>query len=253
MRAWIIFSLMFMSQALWAQQSSKKPTPPPQPPITPDRVYEVAPPAPVAGAIPPAASPVAPQNPADVTAPAVQAENSPVPPPVDVPVNSFKAAPIRGTMISPGLTYYSRQISEASSQVGEVTTLVIDMKAGYVFKTGALEGLFVGGQGLYETGKANNRDAKGYHVGPSVGYSDSYTGFFVSATYHLFGKMDLSGGTYDKVRGLEIDLAYPLAITDTVRFGPQVSWKNLKYTDGGALSDTDMKGFSPFATLWINF
>jgi hypothetical protein len=159
-------------------------------------------------------------------------------------------APIRGITIAPSLSYYSRKITETSALVGEVSTLIVDSKFGYAFNSG----LFVGVQANYETGKSGNDDVSGYSAGPTVGYSDDYTGIFVTATYHLVGKMDYGvAGKYDKVRGLQIDLAYPLAITDKIRFGPQLSWKSLKYSDGGALDDADAKGVVPSATLWINF
>ncbi len=157
-------------------------------------------------------------------------------------------------LINPNLTYFSRKLEQTAGNnqtAGKIDMLTIDAKAGYIFDFG----LFVGGQVAYEMGKSGGNDVTNYNVGPSVGYLSDDTGFFVSATYHLLGMSDLdAGGKYDKGQGLQIDLAYPMPITDSLKFGPQISYKSIKYTDNDAgAADVTTKQLTPYFGLWYFF
>lgn len=157
-------------------------------------------------------------------------------------------------VINPNLTYFSRNLEQTtgSNLVNDkVNVLTIDTKAGYLFNYG----LFVGGQVAFETGKSGGTDLTNYFFGPTVGYSCDVTGLFLTATYHLLGKSDLdAAGEYSKVTGLQIDVGYPLVLTETMKFGPQLSWKNLDLKDGSnGLADNKLKQLTPYFGLWLYF
>jgi hypothetical protein len=214
-----------------------------------------------APAAPAATAPAAPAAPAEAAAPAVETpaaptEEAPAAPTEEaatVAPNAFKT----GIFVSPGFTMFKRNVEEASSTpvpspiTGEVTVTELNVKGGYVFDFG----LVAGAQVVYTKGKETGTDITTYSVGPTVGYSDQWTGLLLTATYHVLGKTTLSGGLgdYKKVTGLQVDLAYPMQLTENIKIGPELSWKRLKFSDHDTLGDSKTKEFVPSISAWFYF
>ncbi|MBY0314801.1 MAG: hypothetical protein K2Q26_04745 [Bdellovibrionales bacterium] len=157
-------------------------------------------------------------------------------------------------VVNPSLTYFSRKLEQTAGNnqiAGKLNVLTADVKGGYIFDYG----LFVGVQAVYETGSGSGNDMTNYFVGPSVGYLSDDTGIFITATYHVVGTSDMdAAGKYGKAQGLQIDLGYPMMITEEIKFGPQLSYKAIKYTDGDAgLADNTTKQLTPYFGLWLFF
>lgn len=243
MRALIIFSLLLLSHATWAQ------TTPPATKATPKPST-----APTSPKAPPGASATSPAEPTPIDIPPpppqpnaeiIPAVNTEPPPAVDLNPPLEK-----GFVVSPSFTYFSRKLQEDAGLVGEISSFIFDAKGGYLFDFG----LFVGAQAIYDMGKSNNNDVNSFYFGPTLGYNWDYTGLVFSATYHLLGEADFGNpGKYDKVTGVQVDVGYPLTLTKTIKFGPQLSWKNLELKDSNTLADDKLKGVSPYATFWFNF
>lgn len=164
-------------------------------------------------------------------------------PKIDLKLNS-------GIMTNLGLTYYSRDLSEESTIDSKFNSLNAEFRAGYIFDFG----LFAGLTGHYDTGKANNNTVATMYAGPTVGYTCNYTGLFAAATYYVFGNSDLdAAGEYDKVNGFQIDVAYPMSINESLKFGPQLSYRSMKASESDTLADSKTKELVPFMGLWYIF
>lgn len=161
----------------------------------------------------------------------------------------------KGVMTNLGLTYYSREINETvNASIGtndEVSLFTSEFKVGYIFNFG----LFAGATMHYDTGKASGQTISTQYAGPTIGYTCSYTGLLAMATYHLVGTADYdAAGKYDKVNGLQIDLSYPMSITEKLKFGPQLTWRDMEQTEGdNALPDDKTKELVPFMGVWYIF
>lgn len=154
-----------------------------------------------------------------------------------------------GVLVNLGLTYFGRKIEDAGT-TNDVNTLNSELRAGYNLNFG----LFAGVTGHYDTGKSLGETVTRYMVGPTVGYSCSYTGLFAAATYYVFGNQDgKSLGEYEKIEGLQLDLAYPLEITSQLKFGPQLTYRSLEASDSDTLADNKTKELVPFMGLWYIF
>lgn len=200
-------------------------------------------PQPAAPATAPATAPVA-----DPATPLPSADDEPV-----VPREPIK----KGFLLNPNFTVAGRKLEDNNGNPqGKVRSVQIDSKVGYVFDFG----LFTGAQFNYALGSTNNgaasdTDTSFYSVGPTIGYSCNYTGLFLSATYHAVGNYDLSAaGKYDKVTGFQIDLGYPVKVSENVQLGPQLSLKRLDLKDGtNGLVNSEIKELTPYFGLWLYF
>lgn len=162
----------------------------------------------------------------------------------------------QGVILNPNVTYFSRDLVDpnAGSPTAELNALILDIKSGYVFDFG----LFAGLQGSYNIGENAGTDLNSYQLGPSVGYYDvKHTGLFITATYHLLGMYEQETGAtkteFDKITGLQIDLAYPMELTDSIKLGPQLSYKRLKHEDSDTRVDRSTKELTPYFGLWFFF
>lgn len=161
-----------------------------------------------------------------------------------------------GYLFNPNLTITSRKLEMNDQPVGQYRAAQIDAKAGYVFKSG----LFAGAQINHAIGSVSgatttDQDSTYFSVGPTVGYSCSMTGLFLSATYHVFGSENRSGaGKYEKVNGYQIDLGYPMKVNENFKVGPQLSLKRIDLEDGtNGLADEKIKELTPYFGLWLYF
>lgn len=161
-----------------------------------------------------------------------------------------------GLFFNPNFTISSRKLDLQDAQVGKARNAQFDSKIGYIFDFG----LFAGVQGNFSVGSASfgtniDTDTTTYFMGPTVGYSCSWTGLFLSATYHIFGSSDWDTlGKYDKVEGLQIDIGYPMMLSEKVKVGPQISIKNLDLKEGSTgLADNKIKELTPYFGLWLYF
>ncbi len=161
-----------------------------------------------------------------------------------------------GFVFNPTVTLTSRKLEFNDQQVGKMRVVQFDSKVGYVFNFG----LFAGAQLNYTTGSmssggAADTDVSTHYAGPTVGYSSESTGFFVSATYHLLGSSTMAGlGKYEKIQGLQVDIAYPMTVNENLKFGPQVSIKHLDLKEGtSGLADDKFKEVTPYFGLWLYF
>ncbi len=163
-----------------------------------------------------------------------------------------------GFVFNPNITLASRKLEDNNGQPnGKVRTLQMDSKVGYVFDFG----LFAGAQFNYGVGSARPNgaatdvDTNYYTAGPSLGYSCKYTGLFLTATYHLVGSYDQgTGGKYEKTTGYQIDLGYPVKVSENVQLGPQLSLKRIDLKDNtNAAPDRDIKELTPYFGLWLYF
>jgi hypothetical protein len=193
-----------------------------------------------------AAAPAAPATPA-------AAEETPA---VTIP-NAWK----EGIFVSPSFSMFKRKVEQTGTTPGvngDVTGMNLDVKGAYTFNFG----LFAGAQVSYNKGKDNSSgldDMSTYSVGPMVGYHCSYTGLMLAATYHVLGKskIDFSAGpdvTYDKVTGLQVDLSYPIQLTEKINVGPQFTWRRLELKEGdNSAADQKTKEFVPSISAWFYF
>jgi hypothetical protein len=221
--------------------------------------------APAAETPAPVAAPAAPAAPAAAEAPAatvpVTTDAAATTTPSDVtmdeeaPAVSADLSLPQGVMTNLGLTYFSRDLNETvNSNIGtdaDVSLFTSELKVGYIFDFG----LFAGATMHYDMGKASGQSITTQYAGPTIGYSCSYTGFLAMATYHLIGTADFdTAGKYDQVNGLQIDISYPMSITEKLKFGPQLTWRDMEQTEGdNALPDDKTKELVPFMGVWYIF
>ncbi len=163
----------------------------------------------------------------------------------------------KGFVVNPNFTVASRKLEDGQGQPqGKVRTFQLDSKLGYVFDFGLFTGVQLNyGFGSGSTGTAPDNDLTTYYAGPSIGYSWEYTGLFLSATYIATGSYDTTGvGKYEKATGYQIDIGYPVKVTENVQVGPQLSLKRIDLKDGkNALADTEIKELTPYFGLWLYF
>lgn len=224
MRALIIFTLLLLNQLSYAQDSKVK-----------------------------TAEPTA-------TAPSTTAEQAPTPAPTVEPEEDITPAkePMKtGFVINPNFTLASRKLEQETQPLGKMREAHLDTKVGYVFNFG----LFAGAQLNYSLGSfrssasTQDADTTSYLAGPTIGYSCSLTGLFLTATYHVTGSTNITGsGKYEKATGYQIDLGYPMKISDDVKFGPQLTYRNIDLKDGtGGLANKEIKELTPYFGLWLYF
>ncbi len=162
-----------------------------------------------------------------------------------------------GFVINPNFTLASRKLEQESQPQGKMREARLDTKVGYVFDFG----LFAGAQLNYATGSfsaaasTQDADTTSYLAGPTIGYSCSLTGLFLSATYHVAGSTNITGsGKYEKATGYQIDLGYPMKVSESVKFGPQLTYRNIDLEDGtGGLTNDEIKELTPYFGLWLYF
>lgn len=213
----------------------------------------------------------APAQPAAVKAAETQLTQQPVAVPATAPVGdpvtelpTAEDEPVaprepikKGFLINPNFTVASRKLEDGQGQPqGKVRTFQLDSKVGYVFDFGLYTGLQLNyGFGSSNNGAAADTDTTSYYAGPSIGYSCNYTGLFLTATYIATGSYDLTGvGKYEKATGYQIDLGYPVKVSENVQVGPQLSLKRIDLKDGtNALADTEIKELTPYFGLWLYF
>lgn len=162
----------------------------------------------------------------------------------------------RGVLVNLGLTYYGRNLEDTAGLPGgtndnKINTMNSEIRAGYVLDSG----LFAGLTGHYDFGKQSSVSINSYYVGPTVGYSENNTGIFAAATYYVWGKQDLDTfGEYDNMMGFQLDLAYPMMLTQSFKLGPQLTYRAIESTDGSnGLGDTKARELVPFLGLWYIF
>lgn len=167
-----------------------------------------------------------------------------------------KATPLNNHGLTPGivtaaaLSYYGRELKDSSATNGKFNSLSAEIRGGYVLDFG----LFAGLTGHYDTGKSGSDTITTYFVGPTVGYSCDITGLFFTATYHLIGQSDMDSiGKYKKINGLQVDVGYPMMITEQLKFGPQITYRDVKMSDGDTLADQRAKQVVPYLGLWFIF
>jgi hypothetical protein len=166
-----------------------------------------------------------------------------------------------GIFVSPSFSIFKRKVEQTVTAPGvnngDVSGFNLDVKGAYTFNFG----LFAGAQLAYSKGKDTSSgidDMSTYSVGPMVGYHCSYTGLMLAATYHVLGKskIDTAGPdvTYDKVTGLQVDLSYPIQLTDKINVGPQFTWRRLQLKEGdNSAADQKTKEFLPSISAWFYF
>lgn len=214
---------------------------------------------------PPATTPAAPATAPSTNPEAVPAEMTPADAPVVDGASTDTAVTIpsafrSGWFASPSFTAMKRDLKDATPPIAlasDSTTMIdLGVKGGYTFEFG----LFAGLQAMYSMGTVKgggaSNDITTYGVGPTVGYSEKYTGLFLTATYYLFGKTDLdAGGEFDEVTGLQVDLSYPMNLTENIKIGPQLTWKRLKNSDHSVpgVADYKTKDFAPSISAWFYF
>ncbi len=208
-----------------------------------------------------------PAQPAAVKAAETQPTPTPVTAPVADPVTELPTAdeepvakrePIKkGFLVNPNFTVASRKLEDGQGQPqGKVRTFQLDSKLGYVFDFGLYTGVQLNyGFGSSSGGTATDNDLTTYYAGPSIGYSCNYTGLFLTATYIATGSYDTTGiGKYEKATGYQIDLGYPVKVSENVQLGPQLSLKRIDLKDGtNALADKEIKELTPYFGLWLYF
>lgn len=157
-----------------------------------------------------------------------------------------------GYVFAPAITYYERETHDTGN-FSEARLTTLDLRVGYLFDFG----LYVGG--LYSMSDEKLAvDVTDFVFGPTVGYK--YGNVYALLTYHLIGDRDLSsaGYRYSKGSGVQVDIGYLVPVTETFSLGPQLSYKNVKYSDveiQGTQSAADYKwnGITPYFSLWFHF
>ena len=165
----------------------------------------------------------------------------------------FSAAAQSAIHFSPSITYLEQSEDDGVNPERDVKMTIIDLRLGYVMDFG----LYLGGMySLHDYDLLT--DSSDSYFGPTVGYYNS--GFFIAATYYLYGERDLSNGQgkYSDVSGYQVDVSYSVPITETVLLGPQLTFHNIEFGDlqiSGASNSVDYKysGISPYFNLTFIF
>lgn len=157
-------------------------------------------------------------------------------------------------IVNPSMTYHQRSIDDTGVSLGQVDTLYLDIQTGWLMKE---HGLFLGWTAGFTTGQSGLGDTQSYQMGPTVGYTSDDIGFFVTLTYHLLGLFEIrpdgSDNQYERLSGLQVNLGYPVAITDTLSLGPQLIYRNLDHNNITNASKRDTEELSPYLALWFQF
>lgn len=129
-------------------------------------------------------------------------------------------------LFAPSVTFMQQSLKDNALPEAENKLTVIDVRLGYVTDFG----LYLGG--LYSLHDHNNlADSSDSYFGPSVGYYNS--GFFIAGTYFLYGERDLTNGAgkYAGVSGYQVDVAYTVPVTESLRIGPQLTYHSIKFDE----------------------
>ena len=155
-------------------------------------------------------------------------------------------------VVNPNLSYTSEKY-ETAGVSSEGTTIMLDLRAGFVLNSG----LFLGGTYAYEGYDTGSDDGTASSLAPTVGYFNS--GFLAMLTYHFMATTELDATT-DLIEGAgpQIDIGYVLPVTDSFHLGPQLRWRSLDYgkvETGGVKFDADHKAttIQPMINLWFMF
>lgn len=154
---------------------------------------------------------------------------------------------------TPSVTYLEQSEEVGSNPKRDVKMTIIDLRLGYVMDMG----LYIGGMySLHDYDLLT--DSSDSYFGPTLGYYNA--GFFIAATYYLYGERDLSNGQgkYSDVSGYQVDVSYSVPVTDTFLIGPQLTFHNIEFGDlqiSGSSNSIDYKfsGISPYFNLTFIF
>lgn len=159
-------------------------------------------------------------------------------------------------VFSPAVSYSSTSTEEAGIST-ESSTLVGDIRLGYVFNMG----LYVGAMYQIETTDNNGSNPSAFNVGPTLGYYHK-GGFYGLVTYHLLGEskdIPAVGNTYTDAQGPQVDLGWVFPLASSFSIGPQITWRQLEYgnfddgTNPAVPSDRSVTEVRPYLSLWFMF
>ncbi len=165
-------------------------------------------------------------------------------------------------VFSPTGTYSSNKVADTvggtANTITETSAQTIDFRLGLVFSTGAWVG------GLYKMENASLGSSANYTgtaYGPSLGFL--LNGLNLIGTYFLGANRSYNNsGTvtqYTPGTGYQIDLGYYFAVTKGFGLGPQLSYKNIKYTQtqiGAAPATPDTRevtSVDPYVAIFFIF
>lgn len=162
-------------------------------------------------------------------------------------------------VIIPGLRYQSTKASDANGVMPSSDTQVMagDGRVGIAFDTA---GIYIGGLYRYESTVSGDDKMTGTGHGVSAGIISRQ--FALIGTYMLAGERTYDTNTERKLTGgsgYQIDVMYVAGVTDTFGIGPQLTYRDLKFSKsqtGGAAEVTtkyNEKTIDPGVVLWWRF
>lgn len=156
-------------------------------------------------------------------------------------------------VFAPSIAYDYEKVSDSTGAFSDADTrtAAIDLRLGYLFSA---NGFFAGGLYKIETNSYDNGDLKGFVLGPSGGWIRGP--FSVIATYYLMAERRYTFGNQETKlssgQGYQLDLAFTPQIATNLGFGPQLSYRSVKYTKSQVGSGAET-GNSYETTAWIPY
>lgn len=162
-------------------------------------------------------------------------------------------------VFDPAITYTTSKVTDNALGVSaDDKTLTADLKLSYLFTA---QGVFVGGMYKHEDASLTGGDVEGFAVGPTVGWT---TGpWLFAGTYHFVGERRITAGgvetKYTEPKGFQIDVAYTHMVTPDFGFGPQLTYRDVKFDKSriGAAAETSLtreeKSLEPYLAFHFQF
>lgn len=104
--------------------------------------------------------------------------------------------------------------------------------------------------GIYDIQKENSGglDTDTWGLGPSVGLIYPNLSFIIS--YYLVSERQTPGVKFDKALGPQIDVGYSFPIGGSVKFGPQLTWRDVRYNNPAVKKVSSFKPYLAFYFSW---
>jgi hypothetical protein len=166
-----------------------------------------------------------------------------------------KAVAHEGLVFNPTALYYTYRESSVSGTT-KLAAIYYDLKLGYAFANNFYLGAIYSGMNRdYDTQGTKTRTS----YGVSVGYFAESTGLYVMGHYYISSEYDdFSSVSLKKGSGYQADLGYFFTVNQSIKVGPQLTYRGFKYaqqTSGGVTSSAGYvhNEFVPFVSLGFFF
>jgi hypothetical protein len=156
-------------------------------------------------------------------------------------------------LFGPSVTYTTVKTTDQTGFAGgdsNTSALGADAKLGVL-----IEGtvLYIGGLYSYESTTGNsNTKMTGANYGPTIGLFDG--AFALLGTYIMGGSRTYSAGSVDSKisngTGFRVDMSYVAGLTGSIGVGPQLTYRDIKYTKSTPASGIETSNTFEESTLY---